>query len=337
MNRSACRMSKKQVVCHCRLEQTRASRQFPIPVWEDVPVVWGEGDAPSPRMNNLYDDIKGSEYFNRFEIGDLLFAEYTCPLEAKMFGIWTEHDYFVHVVSGKKTWHTPDGSWEVVGGETLFFKKGAAVVEQFFDSDFCVMLFFVPDSFAKEVVTSHLAELGPCPRPEDGEACAIRVEHDLSLGAFFDSMRTYFSGGQKPTEALLKLKLRELVLSILVSSTNSGLAHYFRSQAESDGPSLASIMEANFRYHLSLEEYARLCHRSLSSFKRDFRKQFDEAPGRWLLQKRLDFAAALLRGQRNKQVTEIVFEAGFEDISHFNKAFKNRFGKSPTVYRADGD
>ena len=92
-------------------------------------------------------------------------------------------------------------------------------------------------------------------------------------------------------------------------------------------------MESNYRYRLSLDQFARLCHRSLSTFKRDFRRKFDESPGRWIQQKRLDFAAALLRSAGHMNVTDVVFESGFEDVSHFSKAFKNRFGKSPSSYR----
>ena len=285
-------------------------------------------------MNNLYDDIRGNPAFNRLEIGDLLFAEYTCPLEAKMFGIWTEQDYLVHVVSGKKTWHTPDGSWPVQGGETLFFKKGAAVVEQFFESDFCVMIFFIPDSVARDVVTQHRSDLQPSARKESEKGRAIPVRADVGLTAFFDSMKIYFSGGDKPTEALLRLKLNELILSILTSRANPDLASYLWALAESDGPSLPALMEANFRYNLSLEDFARLCHRSLSSFKRDFRKHFNDTPGRWLLQRRLDYAAALLRSAGDKTVTEIAFESGFADLSHFNKAFKKRFQMPPTTFRS---
>ena len=65
----------------------------------------GGADVP-PCMNNLHDDISGNPAFNRLEVGEFLFAEYTCPLQAKMFEIWTEQDYLVHVISGKKTWHT---------------------------------------------------------------------------------------------------------------------------------------------------------------------------------------------------------------------------------------
>lgn len=288
---------------------------------------------PPLHMNNLHDDIRGNPSFNRLEIGDLLFAEYTCPLEAKLFEIWTDQDYLVHVVSGKKTWHTPNGSWTVSDGETLFFRKGAAVVEQHFETDFCVMIFFIPDSLTREVVTAHLTELGPVPRGGGAPPCAIPVKSDVGLDAFFTAMKTYFSGKERPGELLLRLKLKELILGILLSRANPELSAYFRTIADSDRPSLPAIMEANFRYRLSLEEFARLCHRSLSSFKRDFRKHFGDSPGRWLLQKRLEYAAALLRGNRDKTVTEVVFDSGFEDVSHFNRAFKSRFNLSPTAFR----
>ena len=49
------------------------------------------------------------------------------------------------------------------------------------------------------------------------------------------------------------------------------------------------------RAELRLEEYAKLCHRSLSSFKREFQSHFSESPGKWLLQKRLEYASSLLR------------------------------------------
>ena len=286
-------------------------------------------------MNNLYDDISGNPAFNRLEVGEFLFAEYTCPLEANMFEIWTDQDYLVHVISGRKTWHTPDGSWTVRGGQTLFFKKGAAIVEQHFEADFCVMIFFVPDAVVREVVGEHLGELGRCPKPDEGEKCAVPVESELGLDVFFDSMRNYFASTEKPSEPLLRLKLKELILGILTSQANPALSFYFRTLANSEGPSLSNVMEANFRYRLSLDQFARLCHRSLSSFKRDFQRQFDDSPGRWIQKRRLDYAAALLRSADYMNVTEVVFESGFEDVSHFSKAFRNRFGKSPTAYRAD--
>ena len=283
-------------------------------------------------MINLYEDIKSKDHYNKFEIGGLLFAEYKCPLEEKFVGIWTHTDYLVHVVTGKKTWHTTDGSFAAEAGQSLYFKKGAAIVEQFFYEEFCLLLFFVPDDFIRSVVKEYAGELNIVSKNVSSIESTIRVNNDVALNVFFQSMLTYFSGLERPSEALLKLKLKELILSILVSRNNPALSKYFQSISSQEAPSVSEIMESNFRYNLSLENYAELCHRSLSSFKRDFQKQYNLTPGRWLLKKRLEYSAVLLRNN-HMNISQIVFESGFEDLSHFSRAFKEKFGLSPSQFR----
>lgn len=283
-------------------------------------------------MLNLYEDIRSKQHYNKFEIGGLLFAEYTCPIETKSLGIWTHTDYLVHVVSGKKTWHTANGSWSAETGQTLFFKKGAAIIEQFFEADFCLLLFFMPDDFVRDIVREFAGDLSNTSIPVYPQESAIRVNSDAALSIYFQSMLAYFSGVEKPSEALLKLKLKELIVSILVSRSNPALSSYFRSFASSDAPVLSEIMETNFRYNLSLENFAELCHRSLSSFKRDFVKHYQEPPGKWLQKKRLEYSAMLLRSG-DLSISQIVFESGFKDLSHFCRTFKDKFGVSPTQFR----
>ena len=89
------------------------------------------------------------------------------------------------------------------------------------------------------------------------------------------------------------------------------------------------IMEDNYCYNLSLEAYARMCGRSLSAFKRDFQQLFKAPPGRWLREQRLR-RAKLLLSAGDLQVSEVAFQCGFENLSHFSKAFKEEFGHSPT-------
>lgn len=285
-------------------------------------------------MLNLYDSVRTNPSYSRLEIGEFLFAEYTCGTDQKMLPSWTEKDYFVHVVTGRKTWHTPDGVWKASPGDTLFFKKGATVVEQHFETSVCLLMVFIPDAMVRSTVRELLGAVSL--KATDGAPikAALRVENDVALGALFQSMRTYLAGNERPPEPLVRLKLKELVLSVLTSGTNSGLSAYFRRIGASDAPSIAEIMEANFQYNLSLDEYARLCHRSLSSYKREFQAQFLETPGKWLLQRRLDHAAKLLRNSP-MNVTEVALESGFENVSHFSRVFRKRFGIPPLLYRQD--
>ena len=91
-------------------------------------------------------------------------------------------------------------------------------------------------------------------------------------------------------------------------------------------------MECNCLYNLQLHEYARLCHRSLSSFKRDFHAAYGISPGRWLLEKRLEAAARLLI-RSEKPVMDVAIESGFKNITHFDRVFKQHYNSSPLQYR----
>ena len=59
--------------------------------------------------------------------------------------------------------------------------------------------------------------------------------------------------------------------------------------------------------------------------------------GRWLLEARLDSCGQALRDphQRTRSISEIAYAYGFNDLSHFNKAFRARFGMTPGDWRAE--
>jgi AraC family transcriptional regulator, exoenzyme S synthesis regulatory protein ExsA len=285
-------------------------------------------------MLNTYETIRTSLHFNKFVVGELLFVEYKCPIESDAACVWTPSDYFIHVLSGRKTWWTTQGTWTAEKGQTLFFKKGAAVVYQDFKDDFCVLVFFVSDNFVRDVVREISSQLRAYPEGTALRDPAIMINGDMTLAAYFQSMLAYFTGPEKPAETLLTLKLKELIVSILLGPGNPELAAYFQSLLGSDAPNLPHIMEANFCYNLGLEDFAKLSHRSLSTFKRDFRKHYKQPPGKWLLQKRLDYSAVLLRNPA-LNVSQVGLDSGFEDLSHFSRAFKEKFGMSPQNYRKE--
>lgn len=285
-------------------------------------------------MMNMYQDIRDNLHFNKFSVGELLFVEYKCPIEQDTAGVWTPMDYFVHVVSGTKTWRTTEGRWTLGKGQTLFFKKGAAIVHQDFKEDFCLLVFFVSDDFIRDVVREVSSQLNAHYDGDPLAKGAIIVNNDVTLVAYFQSMLAYFAATAKPADSLLTLKLKELIVSILLGGNNPELAAYFQTLLKSDAPPLSQIMEANFCYNLGLEDFAKLSHRSLSTFKRDFQKYYKQPPGKWLLQKRLDYSAVLLKNPA-LNVSQVALDCGFEDMSHFSRAFKGKFGVPPAQYRKE--
>jgi AraC-like DNA-binding protein len=84
---------------------------------------------------------------------------------------------------------------------------------------------------------------------------------------------------------------------------------------------------------LSIEELAKLSGRSLASFKRDFQQQFQCAPKKWINDQRLEHARMMLH-HSHKQVSEVAMECGFENIPHFIRIFKQKYGVTPNGARA---
>lgn len=281
-------------------------------------------------MLNFYKIVKENLSFNRFQWKETVCLEYTCPIDAEEIGIFSRNDYVVHVLSGKKTYKTINGEWTVTAGQTLYLKKGAEVIHQYFDDEYCMLGFFLSDDLIKETFEEVRGKMSFKISRDTLEFTAVEVQSSTYLEGFFQSMLNYFRGITRPPDHMLVLKLKELLITLM--NGDPTLAAYFSNIANSNRPSLEQIMEKNFCFNLRLEDYAELSHRSLSTFKRDFQQIYHESPGKWLLKRRVHHAAHLM-ANCNLNVTQIAFESGFEDSSHFSRAFKKIMGTSPTDYR----
>src|SRR5215207_11223660 len=109
-------------------------------------------------MINYLELVKNNpEYFKQFTCNDLLFLNYDCPVKLKKVAKWSQHNYVYYVLTGRKTFHTTEGSHTVTQGSMAFIKKGACIVEQFYEEPFCIVVFMMPDSF----IVSFLKEYQP--------------------------------------------------------------------------------------------------------------------------------------------------------------------------------
>lgn len=139
-------------------------------------------------------------------------------------------------------------------------------------------------------------------------------------------MTPYFNSGIQPTDELLELKMTE-GLYILLNTDKNLYASLF-DFADPWKIDIMSFMEQNYTNDLSLEEMANYTGRSLATFKRDFSKVSDLSPQKWVIRRRLEAAHALILSGTQK-VTDICYNVGFKNLSHFSKAYKGLYGCSP--------
>ena len=154
----------------------------------------------------------------------------------------------------------------------------------------------------------------------------IQLHTTALIPEFIRSLKPYYYQGMID-DAFADVKQEELLLILLQNQPE--LAGVFFDYGVPGKLNLAEFMNRNYQFNVSLSRFAYLTGRSLSAFKRDFKAIFNDTPNRWLVSRRLDEAYFLL-SQQAKRPSDIYLDLGFEALSHFSYAFKQRFGITPT-------
>src|SRR6478736_2684971 len=92
------------------------------------------------------------------------------------------------------------------------------------------------------------------------------------------------------------------------------------------------LADARYFEPLDVGDMARAAGLSRAHFSREFRRAFGEPPHTYLLSRRLERAAALLR-TTDRSVAEICFTVGLQSVGSFTTSFTRTYGISPTAYR----
>jgi len=93
------------------------------------------------------------------------------------------------------------------------------------------------------------------------------------------------------------------------------------------------LVDSRYAEALTVDDLAGAAGLSRAHFSREFRRTFGDTPHAYLLTRRLERAAALLRGT-DANVADICMAVGLESVGSFTTSFVRMFGKTPVAYRA---
>jgi AraC family transcriptional regulator, exoenzyme S synthesis regulatory protein ExsA len=136
----------------------------------------------------------------------------------------------------------------------------------------------------------------------------------------------------KMSASMKQLKFEELMLYLLEKYPKEILSFMTVKKIDFDDINFRKIIETNITSSLTLTDLAFLCNISLSTFKRRFIKIYGIAPQRWILRRRMEIAADLLKN-RNEKPGEVFYKVGYENHSSFTQSFKQSFGMTPKEYQ----
>ncbi|MCF8277627.1 MAG: helix-turn-helix transcriptional regulator [Flavobacteriales bacterium] len=159
-----------------------------------------------------------------------------------------------------------------------------------------------------------------------------QVQIDALLDAFRQSIAILIDNPELADEAMLRNKLKEFVLLLAKRSNAPSSIDFLAAMFKPNHVEFKTVVQSNLYSSLSVDELAKLCHMSTSSFKRKFKEVYGESPKTYIALKKIEKASNLLQIKSNR-VSDVAYDVGFETVSTFNRSFKSVVGKSPTEYR----
>lgn len=240
-----------------------------------------------------------------------------------------EH-FLVYVISGKFLLHESQREIEIGAGESVFLRRDNRVnmYKQIHQDKPFQAIFMQFDRTLLRKIYSDLDKKIKQDQIRPLEKSVIKLPDIPALQGLFQSIIPYFDSSIQPLDEIMELKLREGIYALLsISDSFYPTLFDFTEQWKID---ILDFMSKNYMYDLSIDQIASFTGRSLSTFKRDFKKISELSPERWLTQKRLDVAYDQLK-HKNKQVSDVYLEVGFKNLSHFSRIFKARYGISPSL------
>jgi AraC-like DNA-binding protein len=211
-------------------------------------------------------------------------------------------------------------------GNCLMTEKAAAT-----NSDYHSILIFFDNELLTDFFIRHSLLLGNQAKQSTNNPFLL-FEKDEFMVNFTRSIDCMLNGDKPIYHDLQKVKLEELFLYLALHyPAQMQRIRNWRYEAKDD-LIVRQAVTSHINSNITVEELAFLCNMSLSTFKRKFVRMYGNSPYRWLLEKRMERAAKMLR-QDNRKATEIYYELGYENLSSFIQSFRQVYGITPKQYQ----
>ena len=242
------------------------------------------------------------------------------------------------VMKGKKVLHHNDKTSEIGANDLFILCPGIHYEENIPENGlFEQVLFFISAEQIQKLLVTLSDSFGIA--IDSKHTCANCRAHNFlitdappTISLLFNSVSQCFTREEyRQSRAMHFIKLADLVLMILLND-NKCFTNKLLSGADMATAQFTGKIYDNLFNDISIEQLAEQTNRSLTSFKKEFKRQFDSPPHQWFVEKRLQHAKLLLQST-SMTISEIGNSCAFSNISHFIKLFKRQYQTTPAAMR----
>jgi AraC-like DNA-binding protein len=263
--------------------------------------------------------------FESLKIQDMTFVAYRSDVYPAKTEVFFEEYAVIYVMEGEKKFSNPSQEVIVKKGNVLFVQRGYYLMSESIDKEYKSLVFFFNEKLLKEFVNQNRDLFDTV---NETISPILILNATPNFLTFAKSLFPYFQNESAYQNQFLRIKFQELILHLLEIDRNNELRSILFRIFQGQKMELDFVMNKYFLKPLTLAELSKLSGRSLSAFKREFLEQYNTTPAAWIKEKRLEHAHFLLKNTK-QNVSEISQLIGYESVSHFIKAFKDRFDITP--------
>ncbi|RZJ73077.1 AraC family transcriptional regulator [Flavobacterium sp.] len=244
-----------------------------------------------------------------------------------------KQNLFTFLIQGEKSVHFAGERLSVKPNQFVLLTAGNCLMTEktaIAGADYHSLLMFFDGQLLRDFFVRHPFNIAK-PDMTKAKACLL-FEKDSFLENFVRSLESILEVKDAVHYELCKTKLEELLLYISGKYPEKLMEIRNTTNETSQELIVRKAVTSHIGDVTSVDELAFLCNMSLSTFKRRFAAIYGTSPSKWLLEKRMDKAAKLLR-QEKLTASEIYVELGYENLSSFIQSFKQRYGMTPKQYQ----
>jgi AraC-like DNA-binding protein len=243
-------------------------------------------------------------------------------------GFLTENS-FLFVIQGEKKFYLDNKIVSVDESQFLLIKRGVYTLSDLVPEgkEFQALMIFIPDNCLKNFFATFSTNHSPATIPQS----LLLMPVNKMLKSFMSNYLFYFGKTEEYLEKVLILELNKLLLIVLSTRYKNKVSSFLHSLVSGILLDIDFVVRKHLFQPISVEDLADLSGRSLASFKREFYRLYGRPPKKWINHQRLGHAVNLLKTTK-KNVTEIAYACGYENVSHFIKAFKKEYSVTPKTW-----
>ncbi len=259
----------------------------------------------------------------RYENNCILYKESNIDLINKEKLI-TSHS-IVYVINGRLRVNTYEGDEVIIqNGEMIFMPRDSYIISDYIknNASMKVYLFFFDHNLALKFLAQNHTPTAL--KESNNLVCQLKVTQNIK---YYISSLEKFNFKTLNTKEILELKLLELLYLLDDSNQNNIIKTLLSSESFKEKRDIESFMLEHYDKNLSINDFASLSGRSLSSFNRDFKNKYNTTPKKWLIKKKMNKAKTML--EKGASVSTCAFDLGYKNVSNFIKAYKSVYKLTP--------